>query len=399
MAENSWEKLSKIISPALLEPEVVAYLRGTSSPVAVACSGGPDSIAAALVAKAIIGDQSSLTLLHFNHHLRGRAADKDAEFVRKFAQEIGANFRQGDWNTPNKKNELAAREARMKFLHQWEHEAIVFGHHADDAVESFLMRLARGSGPEGLCAPHAINRVGHHTHLRPLLPLRKAEIIAALKACKIKYRCDASNSGGDYLRNRIRNKLLPLWQKIETRDVVGGILKSQGELKKAISPVHKGNISTIFPFGDRTGPTTCPPFHFCPPAKIFTTLPIGTTLFLPFGASLSAQRTSALPLAELKKNTDPRSRVWTRDCREIFIRPWHAGERYRPMGTGSRKIKEILNEVCGDIPPELRAHWPVVVDENGNILWLPGARITQNAIISGEMTQTIELRFEFYPTC
>ena len=400
--ENPWEKFVKRIPIERLEGSAVAALAQTRQPIAIACSGGPDSVAAAILTKAIT--KAPLTLLHFNHQLRGRDADKDAEFVGKLAKEMGVDFRLGVWDNANKKNELAARQARMNFLHQWEYELIVFGHHADDAVETFLIRLARGAGLEGLCAPHPVNKVGCHRHLRPLLILRKKEIVAALKACGIVYRKDHTNAENDYLRNRIRNKLLPLWQKIETRDVVAGILTSQEQLreiyetKKQVGALEAGikPAPSRLLRGTREGSKT---WEFTPdPAAVWnelhaTALPLGATVFFPFGAAISARRVPAPTFEKIKKESDPMRHVWIADREKLSLRAWQPGERYSPMEAGSRKIKEILNENCGDVPPVIRALWPVVTDQENLPLWLPGARITKNAAVPASVTHVIELHF------
>jgi len=359
----------KEIPAERLEASVVARIQSASSPIAVACSGGPDSVVAALVTCALA--KVPVTILHFDHRLRGSASRKDAEFVRKLAKEIGADFRLGAWDKPDKGNELLAREARMAFLHQWEHEYIVFGHHADDAVETFLMRLARGGGITGLCAPHPINSVGPHTHLRPLITLRKKEIVKALKACGIPYRQDHTNSGTDYLRNRIRNKLLPLWQRIETRNVAEGILRTQRGLREMAAEAE----SPVLAVEKENG-------SFLKEWSMEGSLPMEGSLFLPFGGCLKAKR-SKTDVAKIKSGSGP-FHVWIKDPGPLFVRKWSAGERYTPFcSPGSRKVKELLNENCGEVEPNIRAYWPVVVDAAGKPLWIPGLRVAQQAQAEG----------------
>lgn len=379
-----------------LEPSALAYLQEVRTPVAVACSGGPDSIAAALVAKAYC--PAPLTLLHFNHRLRGAAADADAAFVENFARQIGADFRLGVWQTPNAQNETAAREARLNFLHQWEHETIVMGHHADDAVETLLMRLARGATLEGLCAPHPLNRMRLHVHVRPLLTLRKAQIVEALTTCNIPFRTDETNLDGDYLRNRIRNELLPLWQKLETRDVVAGILASQEHLRAAhiasSDPSAASNKEASAPSASAAAAARSAGAPPAPPSAPVP-LPFNTTLHLPGGFTLSASRIFAPKPADVAADSLPLSRVFIdANSAPLFIRAWAPGDRYTPFNApGSRKVKELLSENAGQFAPDVRAQWPVVVDERGNALWLPGCRIAHDAAIPANATHAIELNF------
>ncbi len=378
-----------------LEPSAVATLSRVQTPVAVACSGGADSIAAALIAQAIC--PTPITLFHFNHQLRGKESDADAKFVENFAKEIGVNFRLGKWEEPDAQNEIAARDARMAFLHSWEHETIVFGHHADDAAETLLLRLARGAAIDGLCAPHPVNRMRKHVHVRPLLNLRKNEILEALHACNISYRIDASNFEGDYLRNRIRNELLPLWQKIETRDVVEGILMSQRHLRAA--HIASGDPEAWLapsPSAPNAQPANSSEASAAqsagaPPAQ----LPLNATLHFPGGFSLTAQTIFAPKPADLKTNSDPLRRVFIdANSTPLFVRTWQPGDRYEPLNSpGSRKVKEILNENCSAFSLAVRSQWPLIVDSRGNALWLPGARIAADAAIPPNATHAIELNF------
>lgn len=375
-----------------MQPLALAeILCAPTTPIAVACSGGPDSVAAAMTVRAL--HSGSLTLLHFNHHLRGAASDGDEDFVRGLAGKLGADFRVGHWENPNPNaNESNARNARLAWLHGWEHEKIIFGHHADDAVETILMRLARGAGIEGLVAPHAVNTVGAHTHIRPLLNLRKSKIVAALESLQIPYRTDATNAGGDYLRNRIRNELLPLWQKIETRDVAAGILAAQNNLRE----LHRGQ---------KAPPPTAAKKISAAAAYPATTLAAGSSLYIPLGfvedapvgVWISARLVPSPSSQELVENSAPASRVWVRPTDSLLVRPWSAGERYTPYGApGSKKTKELLNAtpVSAELPPPLRALWPVVCADDGTPLWLPGCRIHKEATVKKNSATACELRFE-----
>lgn len=363
-----------------LEPQVVSFLKTTNSPIAVACSGGPDSIATALIVKELA--HAPITLLHFDHRLRGRSSTKDAEFVRSFAKEIGADFRLGVWEKPEKKNETAARNARMQFLHSWEYETIVFGHHADDAVESLLMRLARGASLQGLCAPHAINKVKNHLHLRPLICLRKKEILHALKKNKISFRRDQTNFGTDYLRNRIRNKLLPLWQKIETRDVSAGILASQQHLKKFLPEFESLKEKTFIQAKE----------YELTHQSYSVTLPLGCTVFFPFGGSISSKLIPAPTPNEIRKLTDPRTRVFIAHKGFSLKVNSRSASRYRPLGGPTRSVKNLLMESYGQYPAYLRAVWPIVC-EGVFPVWLPGARISAHASVGVKDSHVIELNF------
>lgn len=106
-------------------------------------------------------------------------------------------------------------------------------HQQDDIAESMLMRLARGSGIGGLAAPRPVQVMGEgRVHLRPLLTLKKAELVRALKKAGVKWREDASNAGSEHFRNRIRARVLPAWLKASGRDALAGAALSRELLEE-----------------------------------------------------------------------------------------------------------------------------------------------------------------------
>ena len=90
------------------------------------------------------------------------------------------------------------------------------------------MRLARGSGSGGLSAPRPMQVMPRRrVHLRPLLTVKKREVIAALRAAGATWREDSSNALGDFFRNRIRKAVLPAWAKAAKRDALAGAARSR----------------------------------------------------------------------------------------------------------------------------------------------------------------------------
>jgi tRNA(Ile)-lysidine synthase len=96
-----------------------------------------------------------------------------------------------------------------------------------------LMRLARGSGAGGLAAPRPVQVLaGGRVHLRPLLGVKKAELVAALRQVGIAWREDASNTQGAYFRNRIRRDVIPVWLEAAQRDGLAGAARSRTLLEE-----------------------------------------------------------------------------------------------------------------------------------------------------------------------
>lgn len=192
--------------------------------VLVAASGGVDSMALLHALHALaVKNRWELRVAHFNHQLRGRASDADERLVRKVAKQLKLPVVVGRGNVKATARrdgislEMAARELRHEFLAREAKKAriktIALAHHADDQVELFFLRLLRGAGGEGLAGMKwrstspASKKV---VLVRPLLDVPKATLAAYAQAERVQFREDASNASSDFLRNRIRNELLPL---------------------------------------------------------------------------------------------------------------------------------------------------------------------------------------------
>ncbi|MCL2804587.1 MAG: tRNA lysidine(34) synthetase TilS [Treponema sp.] len=162
---------------------------------------------------------STIHCLHVEHGLRPGSRN-DAEFVRNFCEKHGIechvkHIKPGRIEAYAKRKgigiEAAARFYRHKALAKKTAELgvntrILTGHTKDDALELSLMRVLRGCGPAGL----AVMPKEKGLYLRPLLSVSRAEIIEYLNAKGITWREDETNAENYFLRNRIRNRLIPL---------------------------------------------------------------------------------------------------------------------------------------------------------------------------------------------
>ncbi|MCC6415057.1 MAG: tRNA lysidine(34) synthetase TilS, partial [Opitutaceae bacterium] len=196
---------------------------------AVALSGGADSVALLLLLWAHFPERrGQLLVLHFNHRLRGRAADADEKFCRELCLGLGVEFEAARRATSDKvSNEAEARDLRFAFIQaamrRHGAKALWLGHQLNDVAESMLMRLARGSGAGGLSAPRPVQvRAAGRVHLRALLNVRRSELEDALRQARLRWREDASNATRDYFRNRIRLDVLPAWTAAAGRDALAG---------------------------------------------------------------------------------------------------------------------------------------------------------------------------------
>ncbi len=216
--------------------------------VGVAVSGGADSVALLrllLELKEELG--IVLSVVHFNHKIRGAEAQGDEEFVAELAGEHGLRFLVSSGDVPRHARakgvsmETAGRELRYGYFRSLlggEVDKIATAHTADDQAETVLMRLIRGAGTKGLAGIHPFlsededlntkdTKAGTKEHkgeraiVRPMLGVRRREVETYLKELGQPWREDASNRDQRHLRNRVRHTLLPLLEREFNAGVVG----------------------------------------------------------------------------------------------------------------------------------------------------------------------------------
>jgi len=195
--------------------------------VLIGVSGGPDSLTLLFCLYALRRDYAlNLHVAHLDHGLR-RASRADAAFVNRVCEQLNIPIHIERLNPERLQRpgslEDNARKARHAFFFRIARSikasAIALGHTLDDQAETVLMRLLRGSGLSGLSAISTRRVIDGYTIIRPLLETRRREIESYLRKKKIVARRDSSNAQDIYLRNRIRNRLLPLLEKEYNRNV------------------------------------------------------------------------------------------------------------------------------------------------------------------------------------
>ncbi len=182
----------------------------------LALSGGIDSM---VLCELLLDAEVDFSVAHCNFQLRGSDSDEDETFVEEKARNLNMEVHLKKFETQDYAHEhglslqLAARELRYqwfdKILDKTRSNYLITAHHADDNLETFLMNLSRGSGLKGLTGiPERNGRIR-----RPLLPFQREQIEACAKQNNIAWREDSSNAKSKYLRNRIRNELVPLMKE------------------------------------------------------------------------------------------------------------------------------------------------------------------------------------------
>lgn len=254
---------------------------GTS--IGIAVSGGPDSIALAdLLIHLAPQQQWKITLLHFNHRLRGADSDLDQNFVCEFGGQSGipveveaAGAEQAsDASSPDLVQtencsldrqgkgsmEMKARTLRHDFLARkavdFNLDRIALAHHQDDQQELFWIRLLRGSSIEGLGGMQFLSASPSNPEVtlwRPLLDFSRQELLDYLQWRDIPFREDKSNQELDPLRNRVRLEMIPwIQEKMQPgiRSVVDRWMNQAREIHQDLEELRARCIKDECPFQD-----------------------------------------------------------------------------------------------------------------------------------------------------
>ena len=182
----------------------------------VAISGGPDSLALAALSKAYSLEKKILFFyVLVNHNIRSNSS-KEATQVKVLLKKHNIKLNILKNNFKIKKNiQGQARNVRYEMLNNFckkkNVKTIITGHNLDDQVETFFIRLSRGSGLTGLSAMKPLSKLDKKIRLfRPLLDVKKDSLIKISKKIFKKYIIDPSNKDTKFLRTKIRNLKRPL---------------------------------------------------------------------------------------------------------------------------------------------------------------------------------------------
>lgn len=433
-------------------------LRGEK--ILVAVSGGVDSMVLLRALKILSTKHKwKIVVAHFNHRLRGRASDADEKLVRRMAAKIQLPvvIESADVKLFTKKSklsiEMAARKLRHEFFARSARErkikTIALAHHVDDQVELFFLRLLRGAGSEGLSgmkwkSPSPADKT--ISLIRPLLDFSKTGLSEFASENKIQFRDDATNFENDFLRNRIRNELLPLLRKNYQPSLNKTILRVM-EILGAESEFVSQSSAGFQPVDARRR-DACTTLQKLPTAiqrrvlqmqlaqngitadfDLIESLRQSANQFISVGANVSVARNEfgQIQLREESKSKfrpdellvnltgqageaifarrkfnwqflgAPASRRHTppgrRHSQEFFdadkiggkiiLRHWCAGDRFQPIGMkSSKKLQDLF--VNTKVPRERRRELILAEAENGEIFWVEGLRISENFKIMPE---------------
>ncbi len=183
----------------------------------IAFSSGPDSVCLLDVLYTLYSKKIDFRLVYVNHGLRPQKNLRNEEnLTKKYASQYDIRYKIIPVKVSKKKIgiEAAAREKRnralLSYMNRVNARRIGLGHNADDMVETFFMNLLRGSGSRGLKSIPPVRM----PFIRPLINVKKTEILEYLKAKELRYSMDETNRLIGYRRNLLRHKIIPELIKI-----------------------------------------------------------------------------------------------------------------------------------------------------------------------------------------
>ncbi len=243
--------------------------------VLAAVSGGPDSIALLHVLDRLAPVLDiTVAAAHVNHGLRPGEAEEDAALAIAEAGRLGLDFFLADVDVKDLAErrklslEHAARLLRYNFIEKtarrWGATKIALGHTADDQAEELLLRLVRGTARKGLSGMKTIRQ---GCFIRPFLRFPKSELLAYLDRYGIPFQIDSSNEQDSFLRNRIRNNLLPYLAERYNPDIrqtlvrTATILQDEEALLEELTEAAYAGAVTLIP-----GKALPQPENVSPPA-------------------------------------------------------------------------------------------------------------------------------------
>lgn len=207
-----------------------------------ATSGGPDSMALlSLLIKLSQTKKITIICAHVNHNLR-KESQEEAIMVEKYANENNLIFEKMEINHYEGNTENYARTQRYNFfeklIKKFNATYLLTAHHGDDLTETILMRMVRGSSLKGYSGFQEITDKGNYKIYRPLITKTKDELLNYVKTNNIPYAVDKTNFSEEYTRNRYRLNILPILKK-ENKSVHLKFLKFSETLKLYDDHINK----------------------------------------------------------------------------------------------------------------------------------------------------------------
>ena len=401
-------------------------------PIIIGCSAGPDSMALLHYLKT--NTKNKIICCHINHNVR-KESEEEEKYLKEFCQKnkiIFETTKIKDYKENNFENE--ARKKRYNFyekiLKKYHTQYLLLAHHGDDLIETILMKIERGSNLEGYAGIKEISKQNNYYIIRPFLNYTKEELIEYNKKNKIKYYLDKSNENQNYTRNRYRHNILPFLKKqdknIHKKYLMYSktLLEYQEYINEEILSIYpkiidKNTINLIefnklHPFLQKNIlykflntyyqniPNIITNKHITsiinqiknPKPNITINLPnntIATKNYNNLKISKKLQkeiknykiqlqdynRIGNIIIKKIENTEEDGNNICRLNSKKIklplYLRNRNKGDYIEVKGLkGKKKVNEIFIEK--KIPIELREEYPLLVDKDDNIIWIPNLK-------------------------
>lgn len=398
--------------------------------VVIGVSAGPDSMC---LLDLLQKKTTKIVVCHINHNVRKESIEEE-EYITKYCQDKNIILEKTTINNYQENNfENEARKKRYMFyeeiLKKYNSKTLLLAHHGDDLIETILMKISRGSNLEGYAGIKEVSNVKNYQIIRPLLKYTKEDIINYNKSNNIKYYNDSSNQSTNYTRNRYRLNILPLLKK-EDKNIHKKYLKYsktlieyddyiKREVKRNINNVYKDNIINIDNLNkldtfliknilynvmnniyqnknniitDRHIQNIISLLNNTKP-NIKIDLPNNKEIVKEYNKLIIKDKTSDIKnykiefndkieienliIEKIESEDDDSNSVCRLNSKDItlplYIRNREDGDYIILKGSNNRKkIKEIFIEK--KLPLKKRNNYPLLVDSNNNIIWIPNIK-------------------------
>lgn len=439
------EQFSKLIDTEF------SFLKGKK--IYLAISGGKDSM---VLSHLLLSLKQPHILLHCNFQLRGIESDEDETFLRNYAQKNELEIFVQNFDTERESQKLSkgiqetARILRYNwfksFIENDPDAYLLTAHHLDDSIETFFLNMMRGTGLTGLSGiPKLAGKI-----IRPLYNFTIEDIFHYIDDFNIDYRKDMSNLDNKYLRNRVRNVILPqimdaephiktkmkslMWEleqidnwMIQEADKFRSqyFVKEPGHIKvlienistikpilllKLISEfgVHRSNLNNFLNFltSGQTGNRFYSRSHEFVLDREWVSIKSSQEKENSFSDIIISKlpMTVATPhgyISFSKSNNlkiQPNNEIQKLDLNKISfpltLRKWSNGDRFKPLGlNGTKLISDVLTD--RKISAIEKSNVLVLVDAQQNILTIVGIEICENYKINSESSAALIIKQEF----
>lgn len=401
-------------------------------PLVVGCSAGPDSMALLHYLKN--NTENKIICCHINHNVR-KESKTEEKYLKNYCKQENIIFEGTKIEKFTQKNfENEARQKRYSFykeiLNKYNTKYLFLAHHGDDLIETILMKITRGSNIEGYAGIKEIAKKDNYFIIRPFLTYSKNDLLNYNHKHNILYYLDRTNEDTTYTRNRFRKNILPLLKE-ENPNIHKQFLKYSNtlleyhhyiekQLETIIPTLYQKNQLNILLFQQQdlfiqknilykilnhiynNTPNIITEQHIINILTLINTNKPNLTLNLPKNYIIKKEyntlifdikkekqsQTYKIPLQEVQefgsiiikkiKNTSENgNNICKLDSTKLnlplYIRNRKNGDTIELKGSNQhKKIKEIFIEK--KISKEKRDNYPILVDNNDQIIWLPNLK-------------------------